>query len=159
MRVCSSCTHPEREAVDAALVAGTPNRRIAAQFGLSEAAVRRHGAEHLPAALAHAQEAQAVAQAGTLLDEVRTLRTRALGILDRAEQAGDLRTALLAIREARTTVELLLEVEGELDRRPTVNVLVLPEWALARSALMEALRPYPEARAAVAARLEALEGV
>ena len=42
---------------------------------------------------------------------------RALAILGKAEAAGDLRTALAAIREARTVIETLLEVEGQLASR------------------------------------------
>jgi len=42
---------------------------------------------------------------------------------------------------------------GEIDTSSTVNVLMSPEWITARSVLMQALGPYPEARAAVAAAL------
>ena len=44
-----------------------------------------------------------------------------------------------------------------IDRRPTLSLLVAPEWLHTRSALLDALRPFPEARTAVAARLVALE--
>ncbi|MBA7517361.1 hypothetical protein ES705_09414 [subsurface metagenome] len=32
MKVCKSCRHPDCELIDAAIVAGVPYRRIAAQF-------------------------------------------------------------------------------------------------------------------------------
>ncbi len=152
-RTCTICTHPERPAIDAALVAGTANRRIAAQHAVSEQAVRRHQAEHVPAKLAKAQEAREVAQADDLLRDVRVLRGKAVALLLKAEQAGDLRTALAGVREARGCVELLAKLAGELDERPVVNVLVAPEWLGVRAALLEALTPYPEARAAVSDRL------
>lgn len=47
-RVCSICSHPERKRIDALLVEAVSNRRIADDFGLSESAVRRHAANHLP---------------------------------------------------------------------------------------------------------------
>jgi hypothetical protein len=98
-----------------------------------------------------------VAQADDLLDQVWDLQRRALDILDRAEETRELRTALSAIREARGNLELLAKLLGELDERPTVNILVSAEWVPVRAAMMEALDPYPEARVAVAERLSGLE--
>ena len=81
-----------------------------------------------------------------------------MGLLGRAVQANDLRTALAAVREARGNLELIGKLLGELDERPAVNLLVSTEWMAARAALLSALGPYPDARAAVAGRLLALEG-
>ena len=156
-RTCTICQHPQRAGIDAALVTGTPYRRIASQFQVSEIAVRRHKAAHLPETLAQARDAEEVAHADDLLAQVRDLQARALSILDTAERAGDLRTALMAIREARSGLELLARLLGELSDAPQVNVLVMPEWLAVRSALLLALAPYGEARAAVASALLALE--
>ncbi|HUW08770.1 MAG TPA: hypothetical protein VM537_03530, partial [Anaerolineae bacterium] len=54
-------------------------------------------------------------------------------------------------------IELLAKLVGELDDRPQVAVLLAPEWLTIRAAMLDTLRPYPEARAAVAARLSELE--
>src|SRR5687768_15051314 len=127
-RVCTVCTHGERAAIDSALVAGEVFRTIAHRFALSEDALKRHKREHLPARMAKAQEAAEVAQAGTLLDEAKALRSKAYSLLLSAERAGDLRTALAGVREARCCLELLAKLVGELDERPQVNLLVAPEW-------------------------------
>jgi hypothetical protein len=156
-RVCTICTHPDRAEIDRALVSGEALRGIARRFAASEDACFRHRSDHLPAHVATAKAAADVAQADDLLSQVRDLHRLALHLLARASAAGDLRTALAGVREARACIETLLEVEGELDRRPQVNVLIAPEWVMVRSALLEALAPYPEARAAVAGRLVALE--
>lgn len=87
------------------------------------------------------------------------LRNKSLSLLMKAEQSGDLRTALAGVREARACLELLAEMSQAIDRRPTLNLLVAPEWLHTRSTLLDALRPYPEARAAVAASLVALGGM
>ncbi len=152
-QVCTICRHPEREAINAALIAGDPFRNIAERTGTSVGALTRHKAEHLPVTLAKATEAKETALADDLLAQVKALRNKAISILQKAEEAGDLRTALLGIREARSCVELLLEVEGELNRTPTINILVAPEWVAVRGALLRALAPYPEARTAVAVAL------
>jgi hypothetical protein len=156
-RICTICQHPDRHAIDKALVGSGTNRRIAAQFAVSEQAIRRHRAEHLPVSLAKTEEAQRDAEAVDVWREAKALRSRAYRILMRAEEIGDLRNALGAIREARATLELLAEVEGQLDRRPTVNVTASPEWVTLRTALLGALRPFPDARQAVVERLGSLD--
>jgi hypothetical protein len=152
-RVCTICSHPKRPAIDAALVSGTPNRSIAAQYHLTEQAVRRHKADHLPAALAQAQAAEEVSAADKLLAEVERLHQLALSILAKAGHAGDLRTALAGIREARGCLELEAKIRGEIASAPTVNVLVSPDWLRLRAVILLALAPYPEARIALASAL------
>jgi len=155
-RVCTICSHPERAAIDAALVSGEPMRGIARMFAVSEDALNRHKRDgHTVTALAKAAGAETVA-ADDLLAQVRFLQVKALGVLATAEAAGSLNVALSAVREARSCVELLAKLLGELDDRPQVNVLVSPEWAAVRTALLDALRPYPDARTAVSTRLLAI---
>jgi hypothetical protein len=113
-RSCTTCTHPDREAIDRALVGGASNRSVASLYNVSEAAVRRHKANHLPAKLVMAHAAEEVAQADDLLAEVRSLQARTLSILEAAEAARQLPTALRAIKEARSNVELLARLVGEL---------------------------------------------
>jgi hypothetical protein len=154
------CQHPERDAIDKDLSAQKSLRGIARTFfgsANAEDALGRHKADHLPASLAKAEQAKETALADDLLGQVKALRNKAIAILGKAEAAGDLRTALLGIREARACVELLLEVEGELHRAPVVNILIAPEWLHARAVLVKALQPYPEARSAVAAALSVVE--
>jgi len=156
-RTCTVCGHDDRAAIDAALVTGSPLRDVARQHGLSKDALFRHRSDHIPVSLARAQQAAAVAQADDLLAQLRALLAKALSLLAQAETGGDLRTALAGVREARATLELLAELEGELDRRQTVSIVLAPEWLAVRAALLDALAPFPDARAAVSGRLVALE--
>lgn len=154
---CRVCTHAERTRIDGLIVEGVPNRRVATQFGLSEASVRRHAERHLPASLVSARQADTVADADTLLARLEELRTRAMGLLDQAEAAGDYRTALAGIREARGCLETLAELQGELDRRPQLVLALSPEWLAVRAAIVMALAPFPDARLHVAAAISQLE--
>ena len=156
-RPCSVCAHPDRPSIDQAMVNRRPFRDIARHFGIGKDAAVRHHDACLPAELTKARQAADVANADDLLTQLRALRTKSLQLMMAAERAGDLRTALAGIRETRATLELLAEMSAQLDRRPTLNLLIAPEWLLARSTLIAALAPYPEARSAVAARLRALE--
>jgi hypothetical protein len=155
-RRCTVCDHPERHGIDEALVTGAPYRSVAKRFELSESAVYRHKAEHLPAQLLKARGVEEAARADDLLDQVRHLQTHALDILERAESAGDLRTALAAISQARGNLELLGKLAGELDEHPVVNLTVSPQWLELRTVIVGALEPHPAAHRAV---LRALEGV
>ena len=153
-RRCTVCDHPERHGIDEALVTGAPYRSVAKQFGLSESSVYRHKTEHLPAHLLKAKEVEEVARADDLLDQVRNLQGHALDILERAEKAGDLRTALAAISQARGNLELLGKLAGELDERPVVNLNITPEWLELRAVIVGALEPHPAAHRAVLSALE-----
>jgi len=155
-RACTICTHTDLEAINRALVEGTPNRRIASQHDVTERAVRNHKANHLPETLAKAQEAEEVAQADDLLGQVQDLQARTLAILEAAEETREHRTALAAIREAHSNLELLAKLLGELDERPQLNILISPEWIELRTVIVGALEPHGEARVAA---LKAIEGI
>ena len=154
-RTCTVCAHDARAKIDRALVASEPLRTIADRWSVSKTSLMRHKAEHVPATLAKAQEAQEVALADDLLAGVRDLQARTLAILEAAEEASQHRTALAAIREARSNLELLAKLLGELDERPAVNVVLSPEWLELRAVVVGALEPHPDARGAV---LRALGG-
>lgn len=150
---CTVCRHPDRASIDRALVSGLPFRHIAAQWSVSTAALQRHKASDLPVLLTKAVEAAEAADADDLLAQLRDLQATTLGLLEKAEAAGKLGTAVMAVREARLNLELLAKLRGELDERPTLNLLIAPEWLSVRGALLAALHPYPQARAAVAETL------
>lgn len=152
---CSVCTSSDRDAIDREIVAGKPYRSIAEAHGLGRMSVARHAASHLPATLARAAEAHEVAHADNLLQQVRDLQGRALGILRRAERKGDLRSASGAIREARGLIELLGKLAGELQSGTTINVIAMPEWVQLRTTILLAVAPFPEAQAAIVRALEA----
>lgn len=120
-RTCATCIHPEHEAIDKTLLAGQPYRSVARQYEASPPSVYRHQQEHLPAAMVKAVEAAEVAHGGSLLEQLEGLQVKALGILTKAEQAGDLRTALMAVREVRGTLEVVDKITGELVTRPTLR--------------------------------------
>lgn len=153
-RTCSLCARLDRAEIDAALVAGASSRSIADRFQISRSVVVRHSS-HLPVHLAEAHHVQTVAAADDLLTQLSSLRDRALGLLDRAERSGDIRAAVVAIREVRGCLELLGKVAGELRDAPQINVVVSPDWLVLRSRIVAALAPFPDAGMAVAAALAA----
>jgi hypothetical protein len=156
-RRCTVCDHPQRHGINEALVTGAPYRSVAKRFRLSDSAVYRHKTEHLPAHLLKAREVEETARADDLLAQVMNLQVHALDILERAEETGDLRTALAAISQARGNLELLGKLAGELDERPVVNLNVSPQWLELRAVIVGALEPHPAAHTAVLRALESAD--
>ena len=88
-------------------------------------------------------------QGNSTLAEVRELKVRAMGILEQAQKAGDLKTALIGIREARGCLETCLKAEGQIRDGPQITIINNPEWVELRTLIIGALEPYPAARRAV----------
>jgi len=152
---CSICLHPERAEIDKAIIKRVSNRAIASQYGMSTASVQRHKTAHIPKDLVIAKDAKDVAEAGNLLSELTDLKDRTERILAKCEQAGDLRTALLGIKELRNCVELLLKVSGELQPAQTVNISIHPEWVKLQAVIFQTLEQFPVAKSAL---IEAIGG-
>jgi hypothetical protein len=106
-RTCTVCAHPDREAIDRALVESTPKRRIAAQHGLAETAVRRHQGAHLPVAVVQAQAAREVRSASELYAELERLYAETVAALERARVEKDLRAIASLVRAGREVLLLL----------------------------------------------------
>jgi len=69
-RTCTIRRHQKRQDVETALIDQRPFRRIAEQFRVSASALVRHCDDHIPVALARAEEAAEVACAGDPLAQV-----------------------------------------------------------------------------------------
>lgn len=83
------------------------------------------------------------------LAEVRELKVKALEILAQAQSAGDLKTALIGIREARGCLETCLRAEGQIKDGPQITIINNPEWVELRTLIITTLDEYPQAKAAV----------
>ena len=153
-RTCTVCAHDESHAINIALVQRTPYRRIASQYGLVETSLRRHAKGHLPRLLVKAKNAVEVAEADDLLSRIEALQGRTLAVLEAVEGTDQHTTALAAIREARSNLELIGRITRELDERPTVNLYMNPEWLELRAVIVGALEPHQEARESVLRALE-----
>ncbi|MCF6096778.1 hypothetical protein L1766_07175 [Thermovorax subterraneus] len=158
-RKCTICEHPKKEEINEMLVKGESLRNIAKHFSVNFTALYRHKEKHLPAELIKSHEAQEVAQASTLLEQITDLRDRALRILEKAEKAGKLKTALEGIKEARGCLELLAKLQGELAQEGTINITISPQWLEIRAVILKALEPYPEARIKLAEALKEVENI
>ncbi|QNK80418.1 hypothetical protein [Nakamurella sp. PAMC28650] len=152
-RPCSVCSHPDLAAIDRALVNGDPYREIAKRDPpVSVSAIQRHRVDHLSPSL-RVLSAVAEHESGrSLLEQLSNLNDRVLKILDDAATTSKPSIALAAIREARALIQLSARLTGELDERPqtmVINLASTNEWTEARTAIVRALQPFPDARNAV----------
>jgi hypothetical protein len=134
-------------------------RQLAALYRVSEDALARHKAAHLPQMMVRAYEEGDVRHAIDIFQQLQAINAATFDILLNALQAGDHNLTLKAIDRVHRQIELQARLLGELAGEATqVNLLLAPQWVIVRSALLDALSPFPEARVAVAERLATLEG-
>jgi len=166
-RTCTVCGHSDRALIDMGLVAGRPLRDIAVRYKLSKTSLARHGDLHLTGTLALARRNESEEERGaSLLDDVRALRAKTAALLIRAEEAGDLRTALAGVREARGCLELLARLEPRHENRAPIQLPELSDedleldtpslrqWIALVEVLQDELEKWPSLRNRIADRLE-----
>lgn len=144
---CTVCAHPDREELDAGLRAGLAKTELARQYELSRDAIGRHERNgHVASALSLAATGGDATggDLGGLEREVRQL-------LEVAKQSGSANQAIAAAKELR----LLLAEKAKMNPGgvETVNYASDPAWLRTRTAIVEALDPFPDARQAVVAAL------
>jgi hypothetical protein len=155
-RTCTVCAHDEAHAINVVLVQREPYRTIADHYGVSKTSLIRHAQEHLPTLLVQSTRAVEQAKADDLMGELDEVKADVARLKDKAEEEGDLRTALQGCDKALKALELQARVSQIIKDQPQVNVLVNhPEWVELRTTLLYTLDAYPEARGSV---LRALEG-
>lgn len=120
---CSICLHPDRRALEASHVSGTPLRALAKQYGKDKGTIHKHLREHLPRAVVQAaQTIEERSHGDGIISEVLTLRDEARRLLAKAEAKGDVRTAISGIRELTRLLELKARIVGELRDKEITNV-------------------------------------
>jgi uncharacterized small protein (DUF1192 family) len=155
-QICKCCSHPDREKIDELLIKGVPNRRIAAQFSLKEQSVRRHKAHCVPDKIQKSQRLRELAHADALAQRIAQLLEEAESLLGELKKKGDLRGAVSSLGELRRIIEMLSRVGADLVEKQETNIHQDPGWAYIRTAVLDSLNEYPEARASV---ISALEGI
>jgi hypothetical protein len=147
-------------------------RQLSQKFGPSIYSLHRHRRGHMPPSLLVALETTALptvvdldqlrkSESEGLLQTLVVQRGRLFRLLDVAEEMGDIKAAAAVHGRLNDNVVTVAKLLGDLSTHSTTtvnNLLVAPEYLQLRSALVTALRPYPDARKAVAAVLQGMEG-
>ena len=146
-RSCSICGRVDAGAINALLGEGRSARSIAVELGLSEDAVQRHAQKHVASdriiGIDTARPRRAAEMAADPLDElVNALRNQAL--------AGN----PAIVHQYRLALAAQADVHHA--NPPQRDLASEPQWIVLRSAMLQALEPYPAARQAIADALGGL---
>lgn len=161
--VCRTCASAHRAQVELGLAHRVPVRTLGRKFGLTKESLYRHRKNHMPpqlmAALMKAGkptdvdlEALKHAESEGLLQHLVVQRAHLYRLADQAEQLGDLRAVAQLHGRLSENLTLTAKLLGELrtaSQTVIQNVLLTPEYVALRSALINALRPFPDARQAI----------
>jgi hypothetical protein len=118
--------------MEAAVLAGEAVHSVGPRFGISRDCLRKHKDRgHISTGVAKAAEVREVAHADNVLAEVSRLKFEANSLLETAKSGGDIRAAVMALRECVRIAELLSKIAGLIEERNlTLNVMtVTPEAA------------------------------
>ena len=149
---CSICTRDDAAEIAASIMVGAASlRRIAAQFGTTDATLRRHRDHCMKGAVQAAVQERNLDAGESTLSQCRNLQAITSKVL--SDVNGDPALTLKAVAEARKNLELLSKLLGDLDERPVVNIIKSPEWVAIRSRIIIAVDPIPGAREALLAAL------
>lgn len=178
-RRCQVCKPPERLRVEFLRASGASLDSLAEKFKLDRDAIWRHWRNHVtpeakasylagPAQLAELGER--AADAGlSALDYLALVRTTLLGQLSSLNEAGDGKGCAVVAGKLVQLLELQAKLSGELGTlaasvtnnfsvtQNNVAVLESPTWLRTQAAILRALAPFPDARAAVVAALRGAE--
>jgi len=115
-RLCSVCAHPQRVALEAAVLSGTSIRAAAKiSQGISPFALRRHLRHVASVATQRADTEEKVAKAnGSLRGRVEQISSDMRRIAAAAEKVGNFNAALAGLRAQLQCLEVLGKLSGEL---------------------------------------------
>jgi hypothetical protein len=175
---CQVCKHPDRWRLELLRAGGASLDSLAKKFGVDRDAIWRHWNKHVSSEMkagylagpVQLQDlaAKAADTGSSVLDHLHAVRTILMGHLANATEAGDGRGAAYIAGRLTATLETIAKISGELGDLArttnfnivTTNIAVLtehPAFMRAQAAILRALGPHPDARAAVVAALRDLD--
>jgi hypothetical protein len=170
-RKCTIEGHPRRGEIEHDIAVGVPSRTIARKYDISKDVVSRWS-KKIPQQLRARRfiglmkatddlEKLRIEESDNLLKNLAMQRARLLLAQDRAIAIEDLSVIARLSGQIHQNLELVGKYLGEFARttvQTNISLLVTPEYLKLRTALLQALADFPEAKYAVAAVLHDIEG-
>lgn len=158
---CRVCLGKHTRTINILLNDGRSPSEVAEEFKLKTSTVEKHlelcGVEsekmakleeHKPIEPALGPK-DTVLSLSTLSDNVKSLYIGTLEVIEEAEEAGSHQLKVVAIREARSILEMFMKASSMLLDRSSDR-----DWQVVLSLILKALKPFPEAKKAVAKTLD-----
>jgi hypothetical protein len=169
---CKICQFSERPRLEMLLAGGASMNAVGKKFGFNRENVRRHW-NHVdqerklaltfgPVQRAHL-ESHLAEEATSVVDHYKAVRAGLYALYDAAVMAGDRTGGALVAGRLLSCLDAMARLAGEWVQSPLVvnntqNVFLNdPGFAAFQSQLVRALRPFPDARAAVIKEFDKLE--
>jgi hypothetical protein len=168
---CTICKHPERARAELLAAAGASQVSVAEKLGMSRDALQRHWQNHVPnerkanlklGPVNRMELAARVAEeSSSVIDHYRVLRSGLWTLFNTALEAGDITGGSLVGGKLEKVLSTMARMTGEIiasgvvHQHMHVHLTDSPEFMTLVQEIAEALGPYPEARKAVFARIEA----
>jgi hypothetical protein len=170
MRASTIENHADRVRIESDLLKGVPVATVARKYGVDRSACQRH-IKKLPAHVRAAAMGQWLKpnvdleqlrqeESEGLLAHLSIQRARLLNAQDTAMEVGDGDLVGRLSGYIHKNIELVGKYLGELAEHHVhseANLLVHPQYLMLRAALIEALRPFPEAALSVGEALHRVE--
>jgi hypothetical protein len=152
---CATCEHPEREAIERALIAGTPLRELSRRYGMHRNSLSAHAHNHLGPAIQTAKKEREQAGPRSVLVRLEKLAQTVEAALYGADTL-----PVPLVRELRATLEVVGRITGELRDQPQLNLVLTqsPAWEQFAGFLLAVLEEHapPELYRRVLAEVEKL---
>ena len=163
---CPICASADHYAIGGALQRGATYAALATRYGVNVEPLRRHALGCIPDLLAQAGDLAARMAASALILErspgtvgdTEALLEQAQQLVKDSAANEDPRKRAAAILAAKVVIELLAKLRGELGADVEGNLATAPAWIKAKTLIINALAPHPEALEAVREALAAAEG-
>jgi hypothetical protein len=132
---CTICSHPQRQAIDLALLNRTATlARLSEQHGLSTSALHRHK-QHLLHKMAQAQNRfQDLFREGYLF-KLNKFLEKILRVVDTAGAEGNDRLLLQAVRQGTGIMKFMAKLDSSFSPETVHRLLASPQWAAPGSLL------------------------
>ncbi len=132
---CTICQHPQRQAIDQALMTGSATLvALSQEYGLSTSALHRHKA-HLQAKVNRAKDQlQDQLHQGCLFWLSQALEM-AMQTAKAAQAEGNGKLVLQALRQGTRFITIILKQDLHLDDRVVYEILASPDWSTQASLL------------------------
>ena len=153
-RKCSICTHPDKLNIEVDILSNVPFRAIATKYNVGRAPLKRHFDNgHISQETIKAEELRKIAYSNDLLAKLMYLQNEALRVLDEAKDTEDpMKKSPLTVLSAVGKVHSMIETQAKLAGRlkdAEINILINPTWLSLKQEIFQALKPFPDAQAAV----------
>lgn len=143
-RHCSICIHDKRAEIELSVANGLSNRRIASQHGMSEAAIRRHMAEHIKQATKVQQEAKEISKKIDVMKQLLELNAVARSVMTRNYADKKDTLVLAAIDRIQKQLELAAKLQGDLDESTKIDISLHPDFQMVQQRILSALDKCPQ---------------